>query len=95
VEPKRKRHSPSPPQGQAAHAPSLSGVETESPSLPESPHHAATSRPAAGRELRRARIIITVKRTENYKQWLEENPLQEMITGEGEDVIDDDDDAHS
>jgi hypothetical protein len=26
--------------------------------------------------LRRARIIITVKRTEDYKTWLQENPLQ-------------------
>lgn len=36
------------------------------------------------KELRRARIIITVKRTEAYERWLEENPLQE-ITGDDED----------
>lgn len=35
-----------------------------------------------GRELRRARIVITVKRTERYKQWLEENPLQAIIAGD-------------
>ena len=37
------------------------------------------------RELRRARIVITVKRTDSYKQWLEENPLQAIIAGDVED----------
>jgi hypothetical protein len=32
-----------------------------------------------GRELRRARIVITVKRTASYKQWLDDNPLQNLI----------------
>lgn len=31
---------------------------------------------SGSRELRRARILVTVKRTENYKRWLEENPTQ-------------------
>ena len=31
---------------------------------------------SGNRELRRARILVTVKRTESYKQWLEENPIQ-------------------
>lgn len=35
-----------------------------------------------GRELRRARIVITVRRTESYKRWLEENPLQAIIASE-------------
>lgn len=39
-----------------------------------------------GAPLRRARIIITVKRTEEYKQWLEENPLQVAIAGDTEDI---------
>jgi len=39
------------------------------------------------RELRRARIVITVKRTEGYKQWLEENPLQAIIAGDGDDDV--------
>jgi len=47
------------------------------------------SRPGRGssvnRELRRARIVITVKRTETYKQWLEDNPLQAVIAGDGDD----------
>jgi hypothetical protein len=42
-----------------------------------------TRRGSSGRELRRARIVITVKRTENYKRWLEENPLQAIIAGDG------------
>lgn len=37
---------------------------------------------ASGRELRRARIVITVKRTESYTQWLEDNPLQAIIAGD-------------
>lgn len=37
----------------------------------------ATSLSGSGsRELRRARILVTVKRTESYKRWLEENPTQ-------------------
>lgn len=40
---------------------------------------------SGGRELRRARIVITVKRTESYKQWLLENPLQAIIAGDGDD----------
>lgn len=42
---------------------------------------------SGGRELRRARIVITVKRTEGYKQWLEENPLQAIIAGDGDDDL--------
>lgn len=36
--------------------------------------------------LRRARIIITVKRTEDYKTWLQENPLQ-VTMEEVEDTV--------
>jgi len=31
---------------------------------------------SGSRELRRARILVTVKRTDSYKRWLEENPTQ-------------------
>lgn len=48
-------------------------------------------RVSAGRELRRARIVITVKRTASYKQWLDDNPLQTIIA-EGEDDVDIEDD---
>ena len=34
---------------------------------------------SSARELRRARIVITLRRTESYTRWLEENPLQAMI----------------
>jgi hypothetical protein len=43
-------------------------------------------RVSAGRELRRARIVITVKRTASYKQWLDDNPLQSIIADDEEDV---------
>lgn len=33
-----------------------------------------------GKELRRARMIITVRRTDEYEKWLIDNPLQEDIT---------------
>lgn len=36
------------------------------------------------KELRKARIVITVKRTDSYKQWLIENPLE---SGDGDDDI--------
>jgi hypothetical protein len=49
------------------------------------------SKPPAIRELRRARIIITVKRTASYKQWLDENPLHAAIAGDA----DEDDDDHT
>lgn len=34
--------------------------------------------------MRRARMIITVQRTDAYKKWLRENPVQEVITGDDE-----------
>ena len=37
------------------------------------------------RELKRARIVITVRRTAAYKQWLDDNPLQAVIAGDGDD----------
>lgn len=39
---------------------------------------------AKGSPLRRARIIITVKRTPEYKQWLDENPLHAAIPSDNE-----------
>jgi hypothetical protein len=39
---------------------------------------------AGSRELRRARIVITVKRTESYRQWLEENPVQAILAGDAD-----------
>jgi hypothetical protein len=32
--------------------------------------------------------VITVKRTESYRRWLEENPLQAMIAGDEDDEVD-------
>mmetsp|Transcript_1276 Transcript_1276/g.2902 ORF Transcript_1276/g.2902 Transcript_1276/m.2902 type:complete len:264 (-) Transcript_1276:345-1136(-) len=37
--------------------------------------------------LRRARIIITVRRTKAYEKWLEENPIQDVISSEDVDRI--------
>ena len=38
---------------------------------------------AKGSPLKRARIIITVKRSPEYKQWLDENPKQAIIAAAG------------
>lgn len=43
-------------------------------------------RGTSGRELRRARIVITVRRTPNYQRWLEENPLQAMTSGDADTI---------
>jgi hypothetical protein len=45
------------------------------------------SKGSGSRELRRARIVITVRRTEGYKQWLEENPLQAILAGDVDEEI--------
>lgn len=37
--------------------------------------------------LRRSRIVITVKRTEAYVQWLKENPIQDVHSGDDDDRI--------
>lgn len=37
--------------------------------------------------LRRARIVITVKRTEAYKKWLEDNPIHDTHAGQDDDHI--------
>ena len=39
-------------------------------------------RRSSTRELRRARIVVTVRRTESYKAWLDENPFQAVIAGD-------------
>jgi hypothetical protein len=89
--------SPAAPAG----VPAVSGVAASTP--PPHPHLSggvAEQRPrrgSSGRELRRARIVITVQRTENYKRWLQENPLQAIIAGDGaaEDFTDDKETADS
>jgi hypothetical protein len=54
-------------------------------------------RSGSERQLRRARIVITLQRTHDYQQWLLENPLQAMIAGDGDDddEVDDDDAVES
>lgn len=70
-----------------AGAPAVSGVAgTPQPHMGGVADAGQQQRPrrgSSGRELRRARIVITVRRTENYKRWLEENPLQAIIAGDG------------
>jgi len=43
------------------------------------------SKGGATSEVRRARIMITVKRTPEYRQWLQDNPIPDTSTGEDED----------
>ena len=74
VEPKRKKQS----HGESEPTPFAS--------LP--PPAEEHERRSSSRELRRARIVVTVRRTASYKAWLDENPLQAVIAG---DVGDDSD----
>lgn len=95
VEPKRRRRgAPSPQQGTSAapqhpppppppHSPMVAAAAAAAPP-PIDPSSPRGGRGSSGRELRRARIVITVKRTETYKQWLENNPLQAVIAGDGD-----------
>lgn len=83
VEPKRRKQAPALPGSPGT-------AEREGSSgflgpLSESPPDSQTRRASSGRELRRARIVITVRRTSSYKKWLEENPLQAIIAGDVED----------
>ena len=55
-------------------------VTMDSPSVPE---HQNLSEGT----LRRSRIVITVKRTEAYVQWLKENPIQDIHSGDDDDRI--------
>lgn len=67
--------------------PSLQVQSEESHSSPSEGTPPASRQSAgrsAGRELRRARIVITVRRTASYKRWLEENPLQAIFAREGD-----------
>lgn len=90
VEPKRRKPAPGP-----SASPVSSSASTGIPPTyvsAASPHSQAqqTTQPrrgTSGRELRRARIVITVRRTDSYKRWLEENPLQAIIAGDGDDEL--------
>ena len=98
VEPKRRKqqqqaHSPqTQPQPGAAISPVLAAAQGSPSAMGPTQRYKAGEAIASGggrqgatRELRRARIVITVKRTESYKRWLEENPLQAIIAGDGGD----------
>lgn len=88
VEPKRRKQLPLVPgpgaslQGAGA-SPGSGGFQGASYS--GSPQEGQNKRTSSGRELRRARIVITVRRTSSYKKWLEENPLQAIIAGDVDD----------
>lgn len=84
MEPKRRKQAPGSPQGQPP-TPSVAvaGVQTTPGSAASTTTPQQRGGRSSGRELRRARIVITVKRTESYKRWLEENPLQAIIAGDG------------
>lgn len=100
VEPKRRKPAPATPSSTEASA-ALSGATGSSTSAVVTPssidssiqhqefpdiHSLSTARrTSSGRELRRARIVITVKRTECYKTWLDQNPLQASVSSDVED----------
>jgi len=84
VEPKRKTQQQvtKPQRTGTAALPQGTAVADRPPSTKKNQHGRSKSV-----SLRRARIIITVKRTEDYKLWLIENP--QNISGEGDELDDD------
>lgn len=92
VEPKRKKQ-PS-PSGVSSVSEKVSSALTEPPSIEalhqegltieESGRHrkSITSGRAKGVPLRRARMVITVRRTKDYEAWLEETPYEAIIAGD-------------
>jgi hypothetical protein len=93
VEPKRRRQEPPPQLSGTAGAPAQQHEPATAAAAAATTVESSQGRPSTGRELRRARIVITVKRTESYKQWLDDNPLQAVIAGDGDDVGDEEDEA--
>lgn len=89
VEPKRRK-APRQPESPSSTDPVASEPSTP-PSFPQESPNLRSAVGQSGRELRRSRIIITMRRTPSYKQWLEDNPLQAMAAG-GEEAEEDDDD---
>ena len=89
VEPKRRKPAPSTAQSPLATSasPGIPPTYVSSTSHPSQAHSTQPRRGSSGRELRRARIVITVRRTESYKRWLEENPLQAIIAGDADDEL--------
>lgn len=59
---------------------SQSSVAMDTPSVPEQQNLSEGT-------LRRSRIVITVKRTDAYVQWLKENPIQDVHSGDDDDRI--------
>lgn len=91
--PRRTQHTTYAPESQSTMEVLSESVGTtiESPSLSvqQTPHkqkvqHGKSKESSRGKELRRARIIITVKRTADYRRWLDENPQHES-SGDGDD----------
>jgi hypothetical protein len=84
VEPKRKRQQEFASSATASPTPAAAAAPSKGR---HHQHQSSSAASSAVRELRRARIVITVKRTESYKRWLEENPLQAVIAGDGDDDV--------
>lgn len=81
--------------GSPSQQPSGGQTQAKNPP-PQQPQTQAAQRDTpGGRELRRARIVITVKRTESYEQWLLENPLQAIIAGSPDDTDEEERPDHS
>lgn len=78
VEPKRRK--------QDADSADTAAVDEASSAVDAPSAEFGQDRPSSGRELRRARIVITVQRTESYRQWLIDNPLQSAGTGDEEEI---------
>lgn len=75
-------HSPQP----VATRPGHSRIKQPRASTLDSSSSASQGKPkSSGGAMRRARIVITVKRTDAYKKWLEDNPIQDTHAGQDDD----------
>jgi hypothetical protein len=94
VEPKRRRQDPRRSSNRSDTGDLAASLSTTAASAEVLGTGESQDRSQSGRELRRARIVITVKRTESYRQWLLDNPLQSVLAGDEDDdeneVVDDD-----
>jgi len=73
VEPKRKKQQQQGIEQQKQPATDSTQLASQTQYSEEQERRSST------RELRRARIVITVRRTESYKTWLEDNPHRAVI----------------
>lgn len=83
--PPPRQHQATDSSQQVAAAPGPSRIEKSTIDSSAAPSQGKPK--ASAGTMRRARIVITVKRTEAYKKWLEDNPIQDAHAGQDDDHL--------